>query len=108
MHKEYHLPEAPYRRLLARDDVSSEQKQLLIRQMQALDPVLLLKQIREAQDTPMAFSQNRTPEAVASDISAFVNGLAIVWRSGELRPTHRQEVKPGRWSRTHTDAFAEV
>ena len=30
------------------------------------------------------------------------------WRSGEVRPTHRREPKPGRWWRTRQDPFAEV
>ena len=30
------------------------------------------------------------------------------WRAGEVRPTHRQEPKPGHWWRTRPDPFAEV
>lgn len=77
-------------------------------QMESLDPVLLLKHIREAQDTVMALSQNRTPETVVPDLSAFVSSLRTAWQAGEVRPTHRQEPKPGRWWRTRRDPFAEV
>jgi hypothetical protein len=76
--------------------------------MEELDPVLLLKQIREAEDTVMALGENRTPESVAPDITAFVGSLATAWRAGEARPTHRREPKPGRSWRTRKDPFAEV
>jgi hypothetical protein len=108
VHKKYYLPETPYRRLLLRDDVSSEMKQVLKQQMEPLDPVLLLKGIREAQDMLMALSQNTTPAAVPSDVPAFVRSLATSWRTGEVRPTHRQETKPGRWWRSRPDPFAAV
>lgn len=76
--------------------------------MEPLDPVLLLKHIREAQDMLMAISQDRPPETATPDISSFVKSLAISWRTGEVRPTHRQEVKPGRWWRSRPDPFATV
>jgi len=108
MHKEYYPPETPCRRLLMRDEVPNETKAALRRQMEALDPVLLLKHIREAQDAVMALSQNRAPATAAPDVSAFVSSLATAWRSGEVRPTHRQGPKPGRWWRSRRDPFAEV
>ena len=97
VHKKYELPETPYRRLLLRDDVSPEVKQALKEQMEPLDPVLLLKGIREAQDMLMVLSQDRTPETAVPDASTFVRSLATTWRNGEVRPTHRQEAKPGHW-----------
>jgi hypothetical protein len=108
VHKTYESPETPYRRLLLRDDISSETKQALTRQMEQLDPVLLLKGIREAQETLMALSQDRTPETAVPDVSTFVKNLATTWRNGEVRPTHRQEVKPGHWWRSRPDPFAAV
>jgi hypothetical protein len=108
VHKKYESPETPYRRLLLRDDVSPETKQALKRQMEPLDPVSLLKNIREAQETLMALSQDRTPETIAPDVSTFVTNLATAWRTGEVRPTHRQEAKPGHRWRTRPDPFAAV
>jgi hypothetical protein len=93
---------------MKREDIPSDTKQMLTRQMESLDPVLLLKHIRDAQDTVMALSQGRTPEVVAPDVAAFVKSLGIAWHSGEVRPTHRQEPKPGRWWRSRKDPFAEV
>jgi hypothetical protein len=108
VHKEYERPETPYRRLLMRDDISAVTKQTLERQMDLLDPVMLLKHIREAQGMLMALSENRSPETVAPDVSTFVRSLARSWRTGEVRPTHRQEAKPGHWWRTRPDPFAAV
>ena len=108
VHKKYELPETPCRRLLQRDDISCEIKEALKRQMEPLDPVLLLKSIREAQDMLMALSKDRTPETAAPDASTFVKSLATAWRTGEVRPTHRQEAKPGKHGRTRPDPFAAV
>ena len=108
VHKKYELPETPSRRLLQRDDVSPEIKETLKRQMETLDPVLLLKGIRDAQDMLMAVSKDRTPETAAPDASTFVKSLATAWRSGEVRPTHRQEAKSGQRWRTRPDPFAAV
>jgi hypothetical protein len=108
VHKKYESQETPYRRLLLRDDVAPEVKQALKEQMEPLDPVLLLKSIREAQETLMALSQDRTPETAAPDASTFVRSLTTAWRNGEVRPTHRQKAKPGHWWRSRPDPFAAV
>jgi hypothetical protein len=76
--------------------------------MEPLDPVLLLKSIREAQEMLMALSKDRALEMAAPDASTFVKSLATAWRSGEVRPTHRQEAKPGKHGRTRPDPFAAV
>ena len=58
-----------------RDDIPAEMKQTLERQMDLLDPVMLLKHIREAQGMLMALSENRSPETAAPDVSALVRSL---------------------------------
>jgi hypothetical protein len=108
VHKTYDLPETPYGRLLHRNDVPDETKRALKEQFETLDPVLLLKRIRESQESITALSQNLTPATTTPDIAAFVSGLATAWKNGEVRPTHRQVPKPGRWWRTRRDPFAEV
>jgi uncharacterized protein len=45
----------------------------------------------------MALSKDRAPETAAPDASTFLKSLATAWRTGEVRPTHRQEAKP--WPR---------
>jgi len=42
VHKQYELPDTPYRRLLAQDNIAPETKKMLKQQMESLDPVLLL------------------------------------------------------------------
>ncbi len=108
VHKKYHAPETPCRPLLEREDIDPEKKQALRKQMESLDPVLLLKQIREAQDTVRALSQIGASETPTPDVASFVSSLSSAWRSGEVRPTHRQEPKPGRAWRTRLDPFREV
>ena len=108
VHKTYYRPETPYARLMTREDVPCETKEMLKERMGSLDPVMLLKHIRDAQDGVMALSENRTPEVVAPDVADFVSSLATAWRAGEVRPTHRQAPKPGRWWRSRPDPFAEV
>jgi hypothetical protein len=108
VYKSYERPETPCHRLLASNDITAEAKGRLQRTLEGLDPVLLLKQIREAQDTLRALSKNVTPEVIAPDMKAFVESLATAWRAGEVRPTHQREPKPGRWWRSRKDPFAEV
>lgn len=106
--KHYEAPATPYQRLLRSDDVTESPKQRLQEQFQQPDPVLLLKHIRDAQAAVVALSQNITLPPLSEDMQKFVSSLAIAWRSGEVRPTHRREPRPGRWWRTRKDPFAEV
>lgn len=68
VHKRYHLPETPFRRLLMCDDVTESTKQQVREQFQQLDPVLLLKHIRDAQAAVVAINQNQTPPPLSEDI----------------------------------------
>jgi hypothetical protein len=106
--KHYESPETPFRRLLKRDDVTERTKQRLEDQFQKLDPVLLLKHIRDAQAALVALSQNIMPPPLSEDMQKFVSSLATAWNSGEVRPTNRREPQSGRWWRTRRDPFADV
>jgi hypothetical protein len=106
--KHYQAPETPFRRLLSRDDVEESVKRRLQEQFQLLDPVVLLKHIRDAQKAVAAISQNQTPPPLSEDVQKFVSSLATAWQAGEVRPTHRRESRNGRWWRTRKDPFAEV
>lgn len=106
--KTYLPPATPYQRLLFRDDVAENVKKRLQEQFQLLDPVRLLKYIRDAQTAVIAISQNQTPSPLSAEIQDFVRGLATAWKAGEVRPTHRREPLTGRWWRTRKDPFAEV
>lgn len=106
--KTYRPPATPHQRLLARDDVSENVKERLQAQFQMLDPVRLLKYIRDAQTAVIAISQNQTPAPLSEDLQDFVRSLATAWKAGEVRPTHRREPQAGRWWRTRKDPFADV
>jgi hypothetical protein len=108
VHKTYDDPLTPFIRLHENECVSKETKAKLKRQMDGLDPVALLKQIREHQEHLVAISRKRTPESSASEMAPFVKNLAIAWKSGEVRPTHRSEPKRKHWWRARPDPFANV
>ena len=61
VHKTYDAPATPYQRLLESKEMTATIKQRLTAQFQPLDPVLLLKHIREAQAAVVALSQNQMP-----------------------------------------------
>jgi hypothetical protein len=98
----------PFARLQSSDQISQEKKNRLTSQMASLDPLSLLKKIRDSQEAPAAIVQSRPPETTNTDISPFVRNLATAWKAGEVRPTHRQAPKPGRWWRSRLDPFADV
>jgi hypothetical protein len=96
---------------LERKDVSDECKEQLRQTLAALDPVRLLREIREAQrglaqlevGVANAETAPSTPE-----LSGFVASLATVWRDGEVRPTHRKRTSGPRSYRTRMDPFESV
>jgi hypothetical protein len=89
--KRYHRPATPHQRLLA-DARTSEQVRDRIRALyMKLDPVLLLRDIRKAQERLVAISDTAPGDPVmengAIPLEAFLAGLRIAWRGGEVRPT---------------------
>ena len=107
--KKYHLPQTPCERLLARADVEEQSKEALRQQLSTLDPVNLLKLIRQSQQkltdlsSGAKYDSDNTPETV--DLTDFLRGLSQAWKIGEIRPTHREKLKPQRTWRTRTDPF---
>lgn len=107
--KKYHLPQTPCERLLARADVDDQSKEALRRQLSTLDPVKLLKLIRQAQQKLADLScgakrESESPPETA-DLTDFMQGLSQAWKGGEVRPTHRAKVKAQRTWRTRIDPF---
>src|SRR5215469_10462176 len=109
--KKYYPPATPYERLLASDRVTDACKEELRRMFQTLDPVDLLRCIREAlrnlrvQEVGVG---TENPAGQNQDLTKFVASLSIAWRDGEVRPTHRKPfVGPRPW-RTRIDPFQEV
>jgi len=107
--KKYHPPRTPCERLLARPDIDDQSKEALRQQLSTLDPVMLLKLIRESQQklADMSSGANRdlksAPEPV--DLTNFLQGLSQAWKVGEVRPTHRAKLKAERTWRTRIDPF---
>jgi hypothetical protein len=109
--RKYHLPATPCERLLERKDVSDECKEQLRQTLAALDPVRLLREIREAQrvlaQLEVGVANAETAPSTA-ELSGFVASLATVWRDGEVRPTHRKRTTGPRSYRTRVDPFESV
>ncbi len=109
VHKVYHPPMTPCDRLLAIETVSEATKAQLREQFAGLDPVRLLQEIRAAQKVLADFATGHPPERevtqAATDLAAFLESLGTAWKEGEVRPTHRKEVRQARWWKTRADPF---
>lgn len=53
-------------------------------------------------------SKDCVPPTQSPDVSAFLESLAVAWKDGEVRPTHRKQPTATRWWRTRADPFAEA
>lgn len=107
--KKYHSPKTPCERLLARADVDDRCKETLRLQLSTLDPVKLLKQIRQSQQKLADLSNGTKADlegpSKTVDLTEFMQSLAQAWKVGEIRPTHRAKVKAKRTWRTRIDPF---
>lgn len=107
--KTYHAPATPCDRLLASPCVSATVKSKLKEQFDRLDPVLLLRDIRAAQQVLSEIAargpRDPSPVPLATDVSKFLESLATAWKDGEVRPTHRKRPAAERWWRTRADPF---
>jgi hypothetical protein len=107
--KSYLPPATPCDRLLAHPAVSHELKESLKSQRAPLDPVGLLHRIRRGQSALAALSKGEPGDApVQSDLREFLSQLPEMWKSGEVRPTHRKGPSKARHWRTREDPFALV
>jgi hypothetical protein len=76
-----------------------------------LDPVRLLKTIREVQQELVALADcpadGEAAAPTTSTLELFLSGLRAAWQDGEVRPTSRrkQKARPGR---RRPDPFARV
>jgi hypothetical protein len=109
--KRYHAPATPYERLLARQDLDQESKDRLRQRSASLDPLGLLKRIREAQQALASLEMGEGAEPAdgrGGDLSQFLHSLSEAWREGEVRPTHRRRPTEPRTWRTRRDPFESV
>jgi hypothetical protein len=107
--RRYFKPATPCERLLAHPAVSEQTKERLRRLRVDLDPVELLKKLREAQAelARLTFAGSREVSADPS-LESFLAQLPELWRRGECRPTHRQRPPRVRAWRTRADPFEAV
>ena len=104
--KRYDKPTTPCDRLLAHEAVSAQAKEALQLQRAQLDPVELLHHIREAQAALAALSSPIPGVGIGHEsLEKFLAQFPRLWRSGEVRPTHRQQPDTPRHWRTRKDPF---
>ena len=91
------------------DETSAVVKNELREYRVGLDPVALLRSIREAQSAMAAMSPPQ-PRGVplGESIDRFLASLPNLWQQGEARPTHRDQVRSTRHWRTRKDPFEGV
>jgi len=111
IHKQYASPETPCARLLGSPDIRDASKERLRAVLASLDPLRLLDEIRTMQQHIAGLAAgsevSRPPERDA-DLERFLAGLAVAWKQGEVRPTHKPKPKDARWWRTRADPFEDV
>ena len=110
--KTYHPPATPFQRLLA-DTRTGEAVRSRVNAIYAsLDPVLLLREIRAAQEHLVEIADRPTAGEAdppsAPTIEQFLMGLRTAWKEGEVRPTDKPKTKVPRRGRTRADPFVTV
>ncbi len=109
--KRYHAPETPCARLLSSAKIPEPVKERLRTVMATLDPLRLLDEIRTVQHHLAELAAGKVVHVLPhrdADLERFLKSLAIAWKQGEPRPTHRTEPKPVRDWRTRPDPFEDV
>ena len=102
--KRYSPPATPCDRLLQYDTIAARTKEELSKYRTKLDPVALLRAIREAQSALATISSPEPQETVSGEsLDRFLARLPSLWQQGEARPTHRARVRPPRHWRTRKD-----
>jgi hypothetical protein len=112
--KRYSRPATPCERLMLSTEIDDETRERLRVIRDQLDPVALLDRIRVEQTNLARLVSGATDIVLApqTDLDQFVQSLAIAFRGGEVRATHRQKERkrptaPRHW-RTRPDAFESV
>jgi len=105
--KIYDKPATPCDRLLSDSTITIAVKRRLRKQRKSLDPIKLLKNMRDAQKAMAAISE-RSTNPDNQTIDEFMSALPTLWNLGEVRPTSRKKpCSPHNW-RTRKDSFEEV
>jgi hypothetical protein len=106
--RRYHPPLTPYQRLLASPYVDEVVKHQLRQRFATLDPVALLKAIRDTQQALAAVGDGhgQPPARATDDLSAFLDGLATAWQNTDRPPQGRRKAATKHWWRSRVDPFA--
>ncbi|MCU1325223.1 MAG: transposase [Bryobacterales bacterium] len=109
--RKYDTPTTTCERLLASERVTAEHRERLRQTFATLDPIELLRRIREAQNRLSCLEvcgASGPPAPTDTGVDQFVRSLGTVWKKGEIRATHRKRaVAPRSW-RTREDPFESV
>jgi hypothetical protein len=109
--KKYHSPATPFQRLLADTRTSEDARSRANAIYATLDPVMLLKEIRAAQEHLVEIADHpATADATARTtptIEQFLSGLRTAWQEREVRPTNKPKAKAPR-GRRRPDPFVAV
>ncbi|MEJ2480815.1 MAG: ISNCY family transposase [Acidihalobacter sp.] len=100
--KKYSAPATPHQRLAADPRTSDEARIRLQETFASLDPVLLLREIRAAQQRLVALTDHEPVAnrgATEQSIDLFLASLRTAWKDGGVRPTDRPIVKAKRGRR---------
>ena len=85
----YSPPATPCDRLMREDSIGEQVREELNEYRAGLDPVELLRSIREAQSTLAAISSPAPQDAAHGEsLERFLARLPILWQQAEPRPTH--------------------
>ena len=102
--KKYHPPATPYQRLLADARTNKQVQRRATATYATLDPVRLLKTIREIQQELVGLADRpaigeAAAHPTASTLEEFLSGLRTAWQEGEVRPTSKPKEKARRGRR---------
>ena len=103
VHKRYYPPLTPNQRLLASDAVDETVKQRLRERYAALDPVTLLKTIRDVQQELLALSNHESRPTVSSIKPEYFDAFATAWHNNYRAPKGPRKTVTRHWWRTRTD-----
>ena len=105
--RHYHPPLTPCQRLLASPYVDEVVKDQLRERFAALDPVALLKAIRDTQQELATVSDGHSqpPTRATDDLSVFLDGLATAWQKVDRPPQGRRKAATKHWWRSRVDPF---
>ena len=102
--KRYSPPATPCDRLMQYDTIAARTKEALQVYRSGLDPVALLRSIREAQSALAVISSPELQETVSGEsLDRFLARLPSLWQQGEARPTIRRG-----WAHLATGAPAKT